>query len=202
MTPLTFTAGTWSTTQTVTVSAAADTDAVNDTATVSHAVSGGDYGTNNVTASDVAVTVSDDETVSTGVVLSVTRHYRVSAISGEGAGSVSVMVEANATDTVNGLTATGVAIEDTPNGMATIDLCWKPAGVAVNDLRNFAIRERSVHPSLPTEWSDQHWSAEQVDGCRLRGGKHRLPGHGGHCPEYPLRLSGSCQVRDGLGALE
>ena len=68
---LTFTAGTWSTAQTVTVSAAADTDAVNDTATVSHAVSGGDYGTNNVTASDVAVTVSDDETVSTGVVLSV-----------------------------------------------------------------------------------------------------------------------------------
>ena len=68
---LTFTAGTWSTAQTVTVSAAADTDAVNDTATVSHAVSGADYGTNNVTASDVSVTVTDDETVSTGVVLSV-----------------------------------------------------------------------------------------------------------------------------------
>ena len=68
------------------------------------------------------------------------------------------MVEANATDTVNGLTATGVAIEDTPNGRATIELCWKPAGVAVNDLRDFAIRERRVHPSLPTEWSDQYWS--------------------------------------------
>ena len=67
--PLTFTAGTWSTAQTVTVSAAADTDAVNDTATVTHAVSGGDYGTE--TASDVSVTVTDDETVSTGVVLSV-----------------------------------------------------------------------------------------------------------------------------------
>ena len=47
----------------MTVSAAADTDAVNDTATVTHAVAGGDYGT--VTASDVAVTVTDDETVST-----------------------------------------------------------------------------------------------------------------------------------------
>ena len=67
--PLTFTAGTWSTAQTVTVSAAADTDAADDTAVVSHAVSGGDYGT--VTASDVSVTVTDDETVSTGVVLSV-----------------------------------------------------------------------------------------------------------------------------------
>ena len=62
--PLTFTAGTWSTAQTVTVSAAADTDATNDTATVTHAVSGADYGTNNVTAADVSVTVSDDETVS------------------------------------------------------------------------------------------------------------------------------------------
>ena len=67
--PLTFTAGSWSTAQTVTVSAAADTDAVNDTATVTHAVSGGDYGSE--TASDVAVTVSDDETVSTEVTLTV-----------------------------------------------------------------------------------------------------------------------------------
>ena len=64
---LTFTTGNWSTTQTV--SAAADTDAADDTATVAHAVSGGDYGS--VTAADVAVTVSDDGTVSTGVVLSV-----------------------------------------------------------------------------------------------------------------------------------
>ncbi len=217
--PLTFTTGNWSTAQTVTVSAAADADATNDTATVTHAVSGADYGTNNVTADDVSVTVSDDETVSdipgqvtglsatasvnkvrlawtaplgailgyrieasydggsvwadveantnstdtsyahgSGLMAGEIRHYRVSAINGEGAGPVSVMVEANATDTVNGLTATGVAIEDTPDGMATIDLCWKPAGVAVNDLRDFAIRERSVHPSLPTEWSDQHWS--------------------------------------------
>ena len=44
---------------------------MNDTATVTHAVSGADYGTNNVAAGDVSVTVSDDETVSTGVVLSV-----------------------------------------------------------------------------------------------------------------------------------
>ena len=66
---LTFTTVNWGTAQPVTVSAAADTDAVNDTATVTHAVAGGDYGT--VTASDVAVTVTDDETVSTGVVLSV-----------------------------------------------------------------------------------------------------------------------------------
>ena len=56
---LTFTAQTWGRAQTVTVSAAQDADAANDTATVSHAVSGGDYGS--VTAPDVAVTAEDDD---------------------------------------------------------------------------------------------------------------------------------------------
>ena len=42
---------------------------MNDTATVAHAVSGADYAT--VTAASVAVTVADDETVSTVVALSV-----------------------------------------------------------------------------------------------------------------------------------
>ena len=67
--PLTFTPTNWSTARTVTVTATEDTDALNDTATVAHAVSGADYAT--VTAASVAVTVADDETVSTGVALSV-----------------------------------------------------------------------------------------------------------------------------------
>ena len=66
---LTFTASDWDRAQTVTVSAAPDADAVNDAATVSHAVSGGGYGP--VTAAEVAVTVADDETASTRVVLTV-----------------------------------------------------------------------------------------------------------------------------------
>ena len=66
---LTFTATTWSTAQTVTVEAAEDADAVNDTATVSHTVAGADYAS--VPASDVTVTVSDNETTSTAVTLSV-----------------------------------------------------------------------------------------------------------------------------------
>ena len=57
---LTFTTSNWSTAQTVTVSAAEDGDASQDTATVTHTVSGGDYGS--VTADDVAVTVTDDDT--------------------------------------------------------------------------------------------------------------------------------------------
>ena len=93
-----------------------------------------------------------------GLMAGETRDYRVSAITGDGAGPPSVAVEANATDTVNGLTATGLAIEDTPDGMATIDLCWKPADVAVSDLKDFAIRERERPSLIPAEWSDQHWS--------------------------------------------
>ena len=68
---LTFTASTWDQAQTVTVSAAQDADAATDTATIGHAVSGGDYGVNSVTADDIAVTVDDDETVSTQVTLTV-----------------------------------------------------------------------------------------------------------------------------------
>ena len=93
-----------------------------------------------------------------GLMAGETRHYRVSAITDDGAGPPSAAVEANATQTVNGLTATGLAIEDTPNGMATIDLCWIPTGVAVSDLKDFAIRKRHVHPSYPAEWGEQHWA--------------------------------------------
>ena len=66
---LTFTAQNWNQAQTVTVSAAQDADAENDAATVSHAVSGGGYGS--VTVPDVAVTVEDDDTASTAVALTV-----------------------------------------------------------------------------------------------------------------------------------
>ena len=62
---LTFTATDWDRAQTVTVSAAQDVDAANDTATIEHAVSGADYGDNGATADDVPVKVEDDETAVT-----------------------------------------------------------------------------------------------------------------------------------------
>ena len=67
--PLTFTTGDWNTAQTVTVSALHDADADADTATIEHAVSGADYGSEN--ADDVAVTVTEDETQSSKVTLTV-----------------------------------------------------------------------------------------------------------------------------------
>ena len=57
---LVFTSANWSAPQTVTVSAAADDNAVNGAATVTHAVSGGDYG--GVTADPVEVTEVDIDT--------------------------------------------------------------------------------------------------------------------------------------------
>ena len=58
---LTFSTSNWATAQTVTVSAEEDDDALQGTATVTHAVNGGDYG-GVVTASSVTVTVTDNDT--------------------------------------------------------------------------------------------------------------------------------------------
>ena len=65
---LTFTPDNWSSAQTVTVRAAEDLDATDDTAEIGHTVSGGDYGSE--TAPSVTVTVDDDEFASTGLRLS------------------------------------------------------------------------------------------------------------------------------------
>ena len=56
---LTFSRTSWSTAQPVTVTAGQDDDAVEDTATLTHTASGGDYGT---VSKDLPVTVTDDDT--------------------------------------------------------------------------------------------------------------------------------------------
>ncbi len=57
---LNFTTSGWNTEQTVTVMATEDADSVNDTVSLTHTVSGADYGS--VTAAGVAVTVEDNDT--------------------------------------------------------------------------------------------------------------------------------------------
>ena len=89
-TSLTFTADDWDEKQTVTVSAGQDDDAVNDSAVIGHTVSGGDYGS--ASASDVVVTVDDDEVDSTGITLSVDP---ASVSEGAGATGVTVTVTAS-----------------------------------------------------------------------------------------------------------
>ena len=85
---LNFDANNWDIPQTVTVSAAHDDDAIDDTATIIHAVSG--YGT--VTAASVSVTVEDDDpVVEPGV------HLSVSALTIDegGSGTYTVVLESN-----------------------------------------------------------------------------------------------------------
>ena len=65
---LTFTTSNWGTSQTVTVSAAEDADASQDTATVTHTMRGGDY--ESFAAPNVAVAVTDNDTA--GVTVSPT----------------------------------------------------------------------------------------------------------------------------------
>ena len=84
---LTFMPSEWAAAQTVTVTAPADNDSVDETARVSHSVSGGDYGLNGVSARLVTVAVDDDEAAPTGVGLSVSP-VTVS----EGAGATAVVV--------------------------------------------------------------------------------------------------------------
>ncbi len=57
---LTFTTGNWQTAQTVTVSAGEDADKADDTATITHSASGGNY--DGVMVPSVAVSVTDDDT--------------------------------------------------------------------------------------------------------------------------------------------
>ena len=59
---LTFTPSNWDRPQRVTVTAAADGNTVDGSATITHTVAGGDYGADGVTAAPVLVTIVDDDT--------------------------------------------------------------------------------------------------------------------------------------------
>ena len=56
---LSFTTSDWDRPKSVTVTAAVDADGLDDTATVTHTVSGADYGSNHVTARDLPVAITD-----------------------------------------------------------------------------------------------------------------------------------------------
>ena len=64
---LTFTASDWETPQAVTISAAQDDDARDDSATLSHSVASTDTDYNGITVSEVAVAVTDDETAGVSI---------------------------------------------------------------------------------------------------------------------------------------
>ena len=86
---LTFTPVNWETARTVTVRAESDVNASDGSTQVTHVVSGADYGANGVTAAPVTVSVSDDDTASSRVTLSV-----APGVVGEGGGGQPVVVTA------------------------------------------------------------------------------------------------------------
>ena len=149
---LSFSTSNWSTLQTVTVRAAEDADSAQDTGTVTHTVSGGDYGS--VTAADVAVTVTDNDTA--GVTVSPTtlpvnegstRTYTV-ALNTQPSGSVTVAITSNNTDVTvssssltfttgnwnTAQTITVTAAQDTDAANDTAVLTHDPSGADYNSV--------------------------------------------------------------------
>ena len=146
----------WNVAQTVTVSAAQDADALDDTAVIGHAVSGGDYA--GVTAAPVDVTVDDDETPSSGVTLSVDP-----ASVGEGAAATAITVTA----TLNGGTrgsATAVAVS-VGSGTATSGTDFEPAtGFTITIPANTASRTGTFSLSPTQDTVDEPDETVSVTG--------------------------------------
>ena len=136
---LTFTALNWNTVQPVTVTAAQDGDAVDDSATISHAVTGGDYV--GVTVESVVVTVNDDESVDTvpGVPTD------LSASSG---GNTRINLSWTAPGDDGGSPITGYKIEVSPDGNANwtelvatgnTTTTYAHSGLAVGTTRHYRV---------------------------------------------------------------
>ena len=107
VTKLTFTAEDWNQSQTVTVTAAQDADAVaDDPVTLTHVVSGGDY--RSVTVASVAVTILEDDTPTLLIA-----DAEASEGDGEMAFSVRLSVPSSRTVTVEYATADGTALAGT-----------------------------------------------------------------------------------------
>ena len=102
---LAFTSANWNSAQTVTVTAAEDNDANNDSATITHTLTGGDYGKAGVTAAAVAVTVTDNDDDSTLVALSVVPQ-RVGESDGATTVTVTATLNGGARDSTVSLTVT------------------------------------------------------------------------------------------------
>ncbi len=125
---LTFTTSGWSTVQTVTVSAGQDDDAVDDSATLTHAASGGDYGS---VSEDLAVTVTDDDTAALALSAAT-----LAVIEGESATytvALATQPSGDVTVTIGGTSGTDLAVDKssltfTTSGWSTAQTVTVSAG--------------------------------------------------------------------------
>ena len=225
---LTFTPSDWDTAQTMTVSATEDDDASHDSSIVIHTAQGAEYAS--LADGELPVTISDNEVASqdtlpaqvtgvsatatashveltwavgedtvlgyrveasydgganwaavedhtestdttyrhnVGLRFSETRRYRVSALGENGAGLPSVALQASATATTGGLTATVAVPENTTDSMPdgrtdpvpAVDLCWIPEGVDASELSDLAMAWTPVYSSSSTDLNDLPWQS-------------------------------------------
>ena len=122
---LTFTDSDWETAQAVTVSAAQDDDARHDAATLSHTVTSTDTDYNGITASEVAVTVTDDEMAGVSIL------PEELAIAEGGSDTYQVVLTSQPTDevivTISRSGDGGISIDD--QELTFTDSDWKTARV-------------------------------------------------------------------------
>ena len=152
-TTLAFTTGNWSAAQTVTVSAAADTDTTDDSATLTHTASGGGYGS--LTAS-LAVTVTDAgdtsvPTLSTATVngSSLVLTYGEALDTAHDPGTGAFTVEADDTEIdVTGVSVAGSAVTLTLASAVvagqTVEVTYTPPAAAADRLQDAAGNEAAA----------------------------------------------------------
>ena len=168
---LTFTATSWNTAQAVTVSAAQDGDAVDDTATIGHLANGGDYA--QVSGSTLAVTVDDDDTAAPELTLSLPRpaHDDVDESGDVTLGDVLTYL-ATATNSGN-LPLTGVTVSDVLVGGGQAASC-ADAG-AGRELRaetgSYTVTQADVEAGQVTNTATASAPAKRVS--RRRAGRRR-----------------------------
>ena len=130
--PLTFTGQTWDQTQSIRVTADSDADAVDDTATLTHSVTGADYA--HVTAASVTVNVDDDDTAGVNLAsgtLTIAAGTDAETVATHTASIDEVDVsEANEDGTAMGTYT--VALEAAPTGNATITIVSNNSDVWVD----------------------------------------------------------------------
>ena len=190
---LTFTGANWSVAQTVTVEAGEDDDAVDDAATIAHAVVDGSSADeyDPVDSVDLAVTVTDDDTA--GITITAADPFTVA----EG-GSATYTVKLNSepsADVVISLTVSGsseVTVADTDTVMTGVQNALTFTGANWDTPQTVTVTAAQDDDAVNAAATIAHAVVDDQQRRRVRPGGQCGPGrhghrrrHGGHHPEHP-----------------
>ena len=173
---LTFTVDNWDTAQTVTVKAGEDADGANDTGTLTHTASGGDYVT---VTKDLPVTVTDDDTAA--IVLSETG---LTVTEGDAAGSsytvkLATQPSGSVTVSITGQASTDLTLDKTTLTF-TVDNWNTAQTVTVKAGQERRQRHRRPDAHRLGRGLRQHNEGPAGDGYRQRRAGHRAQRDGPH----------------------